>query len=90
MLSNVIMVILAVYLMFAPMIMVLMAKYLMGLISVRENENLKPVKKPAKKKLTRKQKEELAVAEKKLADTMAILENVNNFDGTGFGQKEIK
>ena len=84
MLFNVILIIMAVYLMVLPFILLKFIKFGMK-IAVSETEKVasEPTFTIPKKKHTPK-------VPKEMQKTLDIMENINNFDGTGIGQKEIK
>lgn len=74
----------AVYLMILPFILLKFIKFGMRM-ATKEAEKIaeEPVFTVPKKKHTPKVPEEVQ-------RTLDIMENINNFDGTGMGQKEIK
>jgi hypothetical protein len=51
------------------------------------NNTVKPFFKPAKVEKVSKEEKETAEAEKRKLDT--IIENIENYDGTSFGQKDV-
>lgn len=56
--------------------------------AMREGENTdRPSIKPTKAKNPSKEEQEAAEAEKRKLDT--IIENIENYDGTGYGQKDV-
>jgi hypothetical protein len=51
------------------------------------NDTAKPFFKPTKVEKVSKEEQEAAEAEKRKLDT--IMENIENYDGTSFGQKDV-
>jgi hypothetical protein len=58
-----------------------------GLAMRGGNNTAKPFPKPTKVEKVSKEEKEAAEAEKRKLDT--IMENIENYDGTGFGQKDV-
>lgn len=94
MLYDILLIMLVVYVMFSPIFIIESIKFGVKLASKPDQVadipvlNIKlPKKKPKK---TKEQKKAEQAAAQKLEETAAILENIDIFDGTNFGQKEIK
>lgn len=58
-----------------------------GLAMREGNTTVKPFFKPAKAEKVSKEEKEAAEAEKRKLDT--IIENIEKYDGTSFGQKDV-
>lgn len=58
-----------------------------GLVMRDGEESKKPIVKPMKVAKVNKEEQEAAEAEKRKLDT--IIENIENYDGTSFGQKDV-
>ena len=90
MLSDILIMIMVAYLMFLPVIVMKSIEFGARLSNKPEDAAEVPVLNIFSTKKKAEQTAEQKKATAALEETMAILENIDAYDGTGTGQKEIK
>lgn len=90
MLSDILLIILVVYVMYIPVFIIEVVKFGAKLASKPEEAAEIPVLNIIFPKKKEEKKKEQKAANQALEDTIAMLENIDAYDGTSMGQKEIK